>query len=437
MVAGAAVIYGCFALAAELNSWLPVFVIYAIVGLAAVGLPLRLFPLTVRVTIMIWLVACAVSLTYHFSKSDLHSVMVTALVVAAACGLSLHSGVHAVQSALDDQVTENRDNRPKAVLVSATIFFAIAVGAGAVALSTLLIPSILLRFKSWLLPGAAITAAAAVALGLLIAVITGLIDGTPRISTDTPAIDPWRGYEEVNWRVRRTIIRRRRIHTIVDRMGEVLRHALIRLADALRILSTALARTMTNLFFSSVRLVVNGVIRIINFTLKVAILIFRSLVAGLISASWFCSHAATLVSRYLFYAIMVAGLPVAALFIGAVFTSISAEETLRYLIAGSLLALLRFGICAVVGIALLAIAWSMLASQRLRLSLESFRRSVSITAPYGLLLVAIGRWVVGLPGTFGHGRIHVGLITFVSTGILVFAFVWSQFINRSEDESAG
>jgi hypothetical protein len=277
-------------------------------------------------------------------------------------------------------------------------------------------------------------AVAVFALGLLSAVVAGFIDGAPRISRDIPGFRAWRGPKPVSWRVRRTTIRRRRIHTVVDRMGEVLRHALIRLADALRILSVASARTVANLFLTAIRLFVNGLIQCVNFIFRLIILVLRGIVAGIASTWWFCSNAARLVILYLLYAMVAAGLPVAALLLAAALVSESAGETRRYLISGSLVALLHFGVLAILGITALTTAWITLASQGLRLSLRSAGRSASITGPYALLLVAAGGWIVGLPGTFGHGRIHVGWVTLVSTSALAVAFVWSQFINKPQDE---
>ena len=434
VVIAAAAVYGCFALAAQLSSWLPLFVVYAVTGLAAVSLPLRLFPLTVRITVAIWFVAIIATLTYHYTKPGVHATMVIALVIVAACALGLHSGSNAIQDAMDETVIKNDDRRPKTVLAFVAAAFTFAAAGGAVEVSLLLIPQSLVRGRSWLMPVAAITLATALALGLLIAIVAGLFDGAPRVSLDTPRIDAWGGLRLVTWSAQPTRIRRRRVHTVVDRMGEVLRRTLIRAADALHIASKASARTVINIFLTAVRIFVNGLIQCINFVVKVVVIIVRAIAAGVKSALWFCKHASRLVILYLIYAIVAVGLPVTALFMGAGFTAVAAEDTLRYLISGSLVGLLLFGLFASMGILLLTTAWITLASQRLGLSFRSAHHSASIAAPYGLLLVAAGGWIVGLPGTLGHGQIHVGWVTLVSTGILAAVFIWSQFINKAQDE---
>jgi hypothetical protein len=140
VVAVAALIYGCFALAAELNSWLPVFVVYAMIGLGAATFPLRLFPLTVRATILIWFVACAATLSYHLTGSHFRAIMVTTLLIAAACALGLHSGILSVQATLDDETVTNGDHRPRAVLAFVTGALIVSAAAGLAALSLLLFP---------------------------------------------------------------------------------------------------------------------------------------------------------------------------------------------------------------------------------------------------------------------------------------------------------
>jgi hypothetical protein len=434
VVIAAAAVYASFAFAAELSSWLPLFVVYAVTGLAVVSLPLRLFPFTVGMTVAVWFVAVIATLIYHYTKSGVHATMIIALVIIAACALGLHSGSKAVQVAMDEAAVKNDDRRPRSVLAFVAAAFTVAAAGGAAAAGLFLIPHSLVPGKSWLMPAVAITLAA-LAFGLLIAIVAGLFDGAPRVSLDTPCIGAWAGIPLVTWSAQPTRIRRRRVHTVIDRMGEVLRRAIIRAADALHVASKASARTIVNILLTAVRLFVNWLIRCINFVVKIVVVICRALVAGVRSALWFCRHAAELVIFYLTYAIIAAGMPVTALFIGAGFAAVSAENTLRYLISGSLIGLLLFGLFASLGILLLTVAWITLVSQRLSLSLRSAQRSASIAAPYGLLLVAVGGWIVGLPGTFGHGRIHVGWVTLVSTGILAAVFVWSQFINKAQDET--
>jgi hypothetical protein len=275
------------------------------------------------------------------------------------------------------------------------------------------------------------------AVALVATTVTGLVDGAPRVSLDTPSLRAWHGSAPVRWQAHRTVIRGRRVHTSLERMGEVLRRALIRLADVLRIASVAAARTIANSFLVAIRVLVNASIRCANAAANLMIILVRGIIAGLESAWWISSNSTMLASRYLINTAIAAGLPTAALFLAAGSTSASAGETLRYLVYGSVVALLRSSALAAVALTALTAAWITLANQPISRSWKSASRSASITAPYGLLLVAIGGWVVGLPGTLGHGRIHVGWVTIASSSLLVAAFVWSQFINKPEDRPEG
>jgi hypothetical protein len=188
------------------------------------------------------------------------------------------------------------------------------------------------------------------------------------------------------------------------------------------------------MFVAAVRILVNALIKSVNFTLKLIILCVRGVSAGIVSAWWFCLNAIELTVAGLFHSVVTAGLPVAALFTGSGLTLAAAAETRHYLIAGSMIALLRLISFAVLGILALTTAWIMLASQPISVSLRSAGRSASVAGPYALLLVAVGGWLVGVPGTLGYGRIHVGWVTLVSTTFLAGAFVWSQFIHRPQDD---
>jgi hypothetical protein len=424
----------CFALAAELSSWAPIFLVYATIGLGVIGLPLRLFTSTAHLAIFLWLVACVGAPTYYLTGSNSHAITVSTLLVAAACAFGLHAGIISVVDALYNSAVANDDHRPRAVLAFMAGTLVISVAAGAMALSLVIIPGTLVLAKSGLMVSAAVTAVAGLVLGLLVAIVSGLIDGAPRISIETSSFCAWRGPEPVAWRARRTPIRRRQVRTIVDRVGDLLRHALIQLSDALRILSVASARTAVNMFVAAVRILVNALIKSVNFTLKLIILCVRGVSAGIVSAWWFCLNAIELTVAGLFHSVVTAGLPVAALFTGSGLTLAAAAETRHYLIAGSMIALLRLISFAVLGILALTTAWIMLASQPISVSLRSAGRSASVAGPYALLLVEVGGWLVGLPGTLGYGRIHVGWVTLVSTTFLAGAFVWSQFIHRPQDD---
>lgn len=434
IVISAALVYGCFALAAQSSSWLPLFFVYATIGLGIVGLPLRLFPVTVRVTVLLWFVACTVALVYHLTSDRAHGVMVTTLIIVAACALGSQCAIFSARGARSERTFSDADHRPRSALAFAAGTVSISLAAGLAASSLDIMPRRLLIGQSTLITVTWISGAAALALGLVGAVVAGMVDGAPRVSSDTAAMPAWRGPDEVRWRAQRTVIRPARVRTVIDRMGDVLRRALIRLADALRIAAVIATRTALNLLFTAVTIVANWLIACVNFVIKIATIVFRAITAGAISAAWILSRAVALAIVMLIRTALSAGLPVAAICVTAGITDIAAEETLRYLTSGSLAGMLLFGMSAVIATVSLTVAWVSLASQPASLSLLSARRSASITGPYAVLFVAAGGWIVGLPGTLGHGRIHVGWVTIGSTTLLAAAFVWSQFSNRLQAE---
>jgi len=291
ILAVAAVIYGGFALSAELNSWLPIFLLYSMIGMGVVGLPLRLFPTTVRVAILIWVLACACSLSYRLAGSHTHAVIATTALIVAACAMGLRAGLMSVDGSLNARVFTNEGHRSRAVLGFVTAAFVTTVAAGAIALGLVIIPRRLLLNEPGLLLVAIITGLGVFALGLITAIVAGMIDGAPRISFVTHRFGLWRGPAPRSWSAHRTAIRRRRIHNIMDRLGEVSRHALIRLADALRISSVAATRATANLLLAAVRIIVNSLIYCVNFVVRMVTLAARVILSGIVSTWWFFSRA--------------------------------------------------------------------------------------------------------------------------------------------------
>jgi hypothetical protein len=429
-IIAATLVCGAFALAGETMSWPSLFAFYGLTGLAAVWLPLRLFPNTANAAFAIYASSETAILIYHVAGSAVHAGIVTAVLITTVFFLGAHSGIHSAAEAAD-MASEASNHKSPGVLILVTLCFVTAFTAGVAALGMLLIPGSLFLARPGLMPASVILAGCAVGIGGFAALITGLIESASHIALDTPRLGLWGGPGLVTWHRDRTVIRRRRVVSVWDRMGEVLRRSVILMADTLQIIAVAAARTIVNIMFTAVRITVNEVLRCINALARVAVLTYRCIVAGVASALRNCARALLLATLFVFYAAISAGLPVGLLTVAAAMTLISAEETRLYLIDGSLEALLRCGIAATTGLVALTTTWIVLANEPLRSCILSARRSVIVTAPYALIFIALGGWIVGLPGTLGPGRIRVGWVTIVSTVLLISAFVWSQFINKS------
>ena len=77
-------------------------------------------------------------------------------------------------------------------------------------------------------------------------------------------------------------------------------------------------------------------------------------------------------------------------------------------------------------VALLTLTWMLLCGLPARVTLPSANRTLTIAGANGLILLAIGGWVLGLAGTLGHGVIRVGWVTVGASMMLVTAGVWSR-----------
>lgn len=113
---------------------------------------------------------------------------------------------------------------------------------------------------------------------------------------------------------------------------------------------------------------------------------------------------------------------------GAAF--VAADHARRYLVGGSLAALGGLGLTALGGAVALTLAWMLLCGLPWRISVRSVAHSAGIASANGLLLLAAGGWVVGVPGLLGAGPIRVGWLTVTSTAVLVAATLWSQALRR-------
>lgn len=83
------------------------------------------------------------------------------------------------------------------------------------------------------------------------------------------------------------------------------------------------------------------------------------------------------------------------------------------------------GASAVIGGAALTLAWILLCGLPWRGYTASLVHSTGIASARGLLLLAVGGWVVGVPGLLGHGPIRVGWLTLAATPVLTAATLWS------------
>jgi hypothetical protein len=92
-----------------------------------------------------------------------------------------------------------------------------------------------------------------------------------------------------------------------------------------------------------------------------------------------------------------------ALTVGCWMVVAGAEENRRYMVTGSLAALADLAASLVLTIIVLTAGWVSLSGLQVRQAVASAGRTVSLAAPHGLLLLAVGGWTIGLPHVAARG----------------------------------
>ncbi|MCW2942632.1 MAG: hypothetical protein JWN00_5617 [Actinomycetia bacterium] len=417
-----------FVFTAELNSWLPVFLAYAILGLGVVVLPLRRFTITARTTTVVWAGACCVALIYQSRDMHVRGVIGAWLVATGAVVVALHAVPAAAHAALDDRFVGNSKDRPRRVLAFVSGTFVV------MAISALLHVGPLSSGGRY---AASVIALVALAAGVVAAVRAGMIDGAPRIDRN---VWRWRAPTsawQVGWRAHPKAVQHWQTTKTIERIGELVRRSLLHAGNAVKVAAFGAARTTANLLLTAWYLLQCFFIYCINQIIRGAVLMARAIWAGLLSAIWLLVRSLAVALFHLAYTLISMAIPVAMLAIAAGLEILASEQTRQYLIGGSLISLLQLAVTAAAAIGALTVAWLVLAGQPRRLSLRSAFRSANITGPYAIILIAVGGWIIGLPGTLGPGRIHVGWLTLTSTTLLAGAFLWTQLSNHESIQEAG
>jgi hypothetical protein len=208
------------------------------------------------------------------------------------------------------------------------------------------------------------------------------------------------------------------------KLDAIVRRTVTRIGNAFNLVASAVAEKAVNMLFAVIRLSVNFLIYVANVVVNLVVLTSKAVVAAAVCTVWIIWRSVGTALRYIANALMVAGVPIAAIGLAAGLLPLPAEEIRRYLVDGSLSSLAASIAVSFAGVISLTVAWVMLANQRLRVSLELAGRSAGTTGMYGAVLLPTGGWIAGLPGTLGYGQIHVGWVTLVSTTFLIASLVW-------------
>jgi hypothetical protein len=396
-------VYGSVELTAQLNSAVPVNLGYILVGLGAIALPLRNYRRTCSVTAALWLAISGLALAFPLTDAHFDAVAAAFLLVVLT-GTTLLAMFYA--ALLDEGAAGIASG------IAARLFLG-AMGALAIGFASPLADWI------WQAQGPAIGrvaffAAAILAAGTLVtAIVGGFVQSSKRSddrdvrqigSPEKPVREP---------RQPKTTTARR---DILGRAADRLWVMLYNVKEVIRTGSIYVLRTVAYVIWKLI-------ISFVNWVVKVLVLTWRYVAAAVKLAVRLGRDAVVDAVVALVWAAIFVLVPVSALAGAGLLVASSADETRRYIATGALSVLLEIIVVQFLALLLATVAWIMLASQRRRDSRVSARSSATITAPYLLLFVAAGGWLLGLPGTFGYGPIRVGFLTLTSTALIVIALV--------------
>jgi hypothetical protein len=420
-------VYGSVELTAQLDSAVPVNLGYILVGLGAIALPLRKFRRTCWMTAALWLAISGLALAFPLTDAHFHAVAATAFLLVVLTGTTLVSMFYA--GPLDKDAAGVASGLAGRQLLG-------AMGALAIGLASPLADRV------WQAQGPAIGrvaffAAAILAAGTLVtAIVGGFVKSSKRPDADR---DVWQKElpEKPEREPRRTKATAQRAHRersqgggiagILVRVLERLADILVRAADWLWVLlynMKEVIRTVSIHVLRTVAYVIKKLVfSFVNWVVNVLVLTWRYVAAGVMETVRLGRDVLKDAVLALAWATISVLVPVSALAGAGLLVASSADETRRYIATGALSVLLQIILVQFLALLLATVAWIMLASQGWGASRASAQNSATITAPYLLLFVAAGGWLLGLPGTFGYGPIRVGFLTLTSTALIVVALV--------------
>jgi hypothetical protein len=422
-------VYGSVELTAQLDSAVPVNLGYILVGLGAITLPLRNFRRTCWVTAALWLAISGLALAFPLTDAHFRAVAAAAFLLVVMTGTTLVSMFYAAP--LDEDAAGIASGLAVRQLLG-------AMGALAIGFASPLADRV------WQTQGPAIGrvaffAAAILAAGTLVTAIVGGFVQSAKRSDDRPVpkIGSPRKPAMLVRQAKATTGRARRGRSPMDQIADILVRAVDRLWVMLYNVKEAIRTVSINVLRTVAYVIWKLVTSLVNWVAKVLVLTWRYVAAGVKETVRLGYRAVVDAVLALVWAAIFVLVPVSALAGAGLLVASSADGTRRYIATGALSVLLQIIVVQFLALLLATVAWIMLASQRRRDSLASAQSSATITAPYLLLFVAAGGWLLGLPGTFGHGPIRVGSLTLTSTALIVVALVLRPRLNRMQDQPAG
>ena len=263
---------------AQRNSAIPVDLVYVAIGMALVSLPLRHFPITCSVAVILTILGDMLAFFPHFTGQRFYSVCVAAVIVAVIALMAEQILVFAVQnvSASLDKKPGRNNWQPKGTIAWAISFLTMAEGLAVVGYC--------LRLGRWITPmhygtlsrTALISAAVALGLGLLVAVFVGSGHGLADIRHDVPSLSSPPKPGRVTWKFAIHHIPRWRTSNAIARTAEILIRVVVRSFDIVCSFVVGSARITTNLLRATSYFFLRIITSIINRFLSCSFLAFAA-----------------------------------------------------------------------------------------------------------------------------------------------------------------
>jgi hypothetical protein len=205
-------------------------------------------------------------------------------------------------------------------------------------------------------------------------------------------------------------------------------------ASRAQVAVVATARGVANLLLRAAHIIQVILFRLINWGYRRLVMGIRRFVAAIAATGEVLAEAARLGATVQIRTGRVVLLPALMVSVGAAAASYGAEYQLRYLLGEGLMLLGPLVLAIAVGLLALTVLWMSLSGVPLRVAVPSWVHSVSVAAPQVIVMFTLGGWIVGLPGTFGHGPIRLGPVTITSTVLLLVVFAWARWTGDAGPE---
>lgn len=402
-----ALVLAAFPLAAQANTALPLDLLAAALGFGFFVLPLRLYPTTRLVAVELWIIACCVRVLLAIPDLDARRTLLTGVAGLTLLVFTLYFGELCARYGVADPALVHGAPRHLAPRIRERSWLRLRTpgrSAGVVAATAALTPGALLAAALltadpgsvfWHAPHAVHswlerTAGGDLLATLFAAAVAGFLHGALDVDTRVDeAFRPPKPADESSLQ-------------IVNVMNAVQYQV-----------GLSLVRTAN---WTHRQLVIMG--RRIHKTVKCTLQILRD------AAITWCAA--------LGHALRIVLVPVLCIAGAVGLIAPTGQQLLEYLVVGHL-ARLGYGLLGILAMSLLVcVAWIALCSEPLARAVHSARHNSMITGVWAGLFTAVGGLVVGLPGSFGHGRIHVGPLTLTLDIVFAGYFTVLQMRERRE-----